>query len=174
MLYDPPTVLVLRGVPGIGKSTLAARISAEMSGNIVSADDYFTNVQGEYNFKPEEIHLAHQACWRSFYALISSADHTGLVIVDNTNIHEAEIGPYVLPAEACGYKVAILNVVDPTHPSPADLALRTKHGVPETIIERMYMRVLSVSLPPWWKTLTVHGSVSMLELGVAIQELVRS
>lgn len=171
MLYEIPMVLVLSGLPGSGKSTIAKRLDKELLANVVSADDYFTDANGQYTYVPSEIGLAHQSCWRQFYALVSSVDHSGLVVVDNTNIHEGEIAPYVLPAEAHGYKVVIVRV-DAEGASAAELAKRTLHGVPQVVIARMATDGARATLPPYWKTLkaTVHTDVG--ELFKAAQELV--
>lgn len=134
------TVKILRGIPGSGKTTLAR----EMGELTVSADDYFM-VDGVYCFNPREIHLAHQACWRRFYSEATS--DTEVIVVDNTNITAAEIAPYVLPAEANGYKVQIITI----QADPVQAFSRNVHGVPSHIVLGMAQKLEREVLPPWWE-----------------------
>ena len=51
-------LILLRGLPGAGKSTLAKM----MSDSHYEADMYFTNDEGEYHFDPLKLKQAHQWC----------------------------------------------------------------------------------------------------------------
>jgi len=140
------TVKILRGIPGSGKSTLAR----EMGEVTVSADDYFT-VDGVYSFNPRELPNAHQACWRRFYREAEAG--TEVIVVDNTNITAAEIAPYVLPAEANGYKIQIITI----QADPVQAFNRNVHGVPFEVVLRMAERLNSEVLPPWWEHIREDG-----------------
>lgn len=59
-----PTLYLIRGVPGSGKSTFANNIlQAGLVAGVVEADDYFIDVvTGEYNFDPSKLKNAHSYC----------------------------------------------------------------------------------------------------------------
>jgi tRNA uridine 5-carbamoylmethylation protein Kti12 len=81
-------VVILRGLPGSGKSTFATllKIYAESRGlqaQICCADDYFIQSNG-YKFEPGQLSNAHARCEDyCFFALQRSVP---VVIIDNTNV----------------------------------------------------------------------------------------
>ena len=130
---------ILRGLPGSGKSSLAIMLEHYLSDNCLtfSADRYFENYMGEYNFDSSKIGKAHADCLERFTAcVLKGEDH---VIVDNTNTQEWEYEKYVKLARQQGYDVIILRVE--TDLNDAELAKRNIHGVPEETIARMRHRL---------------------------------
>jgi len=146
-------LIILRGLPGSGKSTFARSIPAGPIQHhwiepkaVCSADDYFVDQEtGAYAFNPSDIGLAHRQCFAK--ALHFTLLETGLVIIDNTNIHASEIAPYYLLGETRGYDVRILFFPCSIERS---LAQQT-HGVPEAVIRRMARTLETETLPPYWK-----------------------
>lgn len=135
-------VIIMRGIPGSGKSTVGAGLAG--AGIKVSADDFFM-VNGEYQFNPAQISAAHADCFRRFLACLAHGVDT--VVVDNTNLATWECSPYVLAANAFGYEVEIVNV-------KCDAAVayaRQTHGVPAMAHARMAATLASEQLLPWWK-----------------------
>jgi thymidylate kinase len=58
-----PALILIRGLPGAGKTTLANVLSEEGLYPIFSVDDYFTNSEtGEYKFVFSDNHLAYSSC----------------------------------------------------------------------------------------------------------------
>jgi adenylate kinase family enzyme len=56
-----PTLFLVRGIPGSGKSTFAKHIWNEYA--ICEADKFFHNKEtGEYNFDPSRLKEAHEWC----------------------------------------------------------------------------------------------------------------
>ena len=58
-------LILLRGLPGSGKSTLAKIILQLRSTDepeVLSADDFFEDKEGEYNFDPTKLKEAHNYC----------------------------------------------------------------------------------------------------------------
>lgn len=76
--------LLLRGYPGSGKS-FAGRLLASEWGNTVicSADDYWIDSKGFYNFDVTKLKLAHDDCFNKFKKAIEKGMN---VIIDNTNL----------------------------------------------------------------------------------------
>lgn len=128
-------VIIMRGLPGSGKSTKAR----SYGGTIVSADDYFMS-GGEYRFDPAKIGAAHADCKRKFEEALKRGD--SIIVVDNTNTMSWEYQPYADMAKRYGYEVEIDAVGDATPSAllPQQLSDRNLHGVPPASIEKMVQR----------------------------------
>lgn len=141
-------VMILRGLPGSGKSTFAAEIMAKHHYCAVcSADNYFM-FGGEYRFDAVKLPLAHDACLRKYVAFLHTppANLPVKLIVDNTNILVWEIAPYYRLAEVFGHQVKVI-----TFPCEVETAIaRNIHAVPGLTILAMAERMASEHLPPWW------------------------
>lgn len=125
-------VVILRGVPGAGKSAfIKNNFPADVS--VCSADSYFINDDRKYEFRPELIGEAHNACMRKFIFLTANDTGHSLVIVDNTGIYYSEVSPYVLVAQSRSYEVQVIRLVI----DPAIAAARNVHNVPPALIHRM-------------------------------------
>ena len=57
-------VIITSGIPGAGKSTWIRRNTNPWMTEVFSADDYFINETGRYNFQPEKLSEAHCSCLR--------------------------------------------------------------------------------------------------------------
>jgi hypothetical protein len=132
---SPRLLIILRGLPGSGKSTIAKRLCESISGAVVcSADDYFTK-DGVYAFNPMEVPEAHNTCRN--LAEHRMAQGYPAVIIDNTNTRLAHMEPYLLLAKKYGYQVVIKPVggmrpenVEPYHK-------RQTHRVPISTMIRL-------------------------------------
>lgn len=154
-------VIIMRGIPGSGKSTFARNYELRSSTKtvIVSADDYFKQQDGSYNFVPEKIGEAHAQCADSFWFFLRQDKElrNGTLIVDNTNTSVWEIAPY--------YQTAITYKQDPeillVHCDPQlvfDNRNRNTHNVPRGKIWQMYQNILTEKLPPHWKQNVILSS----------------
>ncbi len=124
------TLYILRGLPGSGKSTLAKQLAGE-TGIICSADDFFVDEKGKYNWDPSKISEAHR--WN--HARIKDSISVGIspVIIDNTHVTQWELQqlkPLVEYAENHGYDVQIKEPTTPWAFNAEELAKRNTHGVP--------------------------------------------
>ena len=134
-------VEIMRGVSGAGKSTYAGKYFPDAE--VCSADHFFMNGDGEYEFNPAKLPLAHQTCFRKFLGLLAqSCNH---IVVDNTNMSAWEISPYVLAGESYGYDVTIHEIKVNVNIA----AGRNVHGVPLAGIQRQASNMQK--LPPFWK-----------------------
>lgn len=163
-------VIIMRALPGSGKSTFAKQLAARVKSEggtavICSADDYFYELGGgTYQFDPSKIGDAHKQCFKKFIKAIQ--DNIDLVIVDNTNLSTWEFSPYKTYAEAMDYTFEIKQVKT----NPAESFKRQQHGVPQRSYEFMNDRFNSEWVPPWWdkkeymSTTTEDGSPDFPEI----------
>jgi len=96
-----PYCFVFIGLPGSGKSTLASEFSETFNAPICSAD-FFHMKDGKYNWKPENVGKAHEACKFMFQKCINNEES---VIVDNTNVKPSDYIYYIDTAEEAGYQI---------------------------------------------------------------------
>lgn len=157
-------VIILSGVSGCGKSRYIETISPKFySGKVigvVSAYSYFISdkdeTRGEYNFTPSEIDKAHAECFRHFiYYMTHIYQNYEVVWVDNTNTTVAEIGPYVLAAQAYGWEPEILTFLACGTSDLEMCAERNRHGVPLNEIKNQHKLLQQRQLPPWWKNIYI-------------------
>lgn len=122
------TLLLLRGIPGAGKSTLAKQIAETNGAPIFSIDSYFENERGEYHFDYTKNHLAYKEC----ESKTKDALEKGIpfVIVDNTFTLEWEMKPYEDLAIEYGYLFSVVTVEN-RHGG------KNVHQIPEEQIEKM-------------------------------------
>lgn len=127
------TVIIMRGIPGSGKSTRARELVGD-TGVIHSTDEYFMK-DGTYLFDATRIGLYHRLNFEAFVRSLEAG--TSPVIVDNTNIRRRDFKRYVKAAGEAGY-----DVVEEVIPMPSiDVAVeRNTHGIPREAIQRMIDR----------------------------------
>lgn len=103
-----PSLILLRGLPGAGKSTLADVLS-ENKWPVFSVDSFFTDaVTQEYQFRFEDNHLAYKACQQGTETAMQNRIEK--IFVDNTFTLEWEMEPYFKLAGAYNYRLFVLTV----------------------------------------------------------------
>lgn len=131
--------VILRGLPGSGKSYLAYQIIEETVKNpaehIFSADKFFINSRGQYKFEPEKIPTAHEFTQRQFTQ--GASQGMSPLIVDNTNMCYWEMYYYIQVAVQYGYHVEIMEPETPWKFAEGKLASKNQHSVPSETIKRM-------------------------------------
>ncbi|XP_028444996.1 NEDD4-binding protein 2 [Perca flavescens] len=138
-------LVLLRGAPGSGKTTLARAYLEHNPGGVrLSTDDYFTR-NGEYQFDPAALGEAHE--WNHKQAKEAFERGANPIIIDNTNMQSWEMRPYVVQALKHGYKVLFREPDTWWKNKPRELERRTTHNVPVEKIRRMlngYERFITV------------------------------
>lgn len=122
-----PTLYLIRGVPGSGKSSLARILLAnQVVDDIAEADDFFVQ-DGLYSFDASKLREAHGWCQKHTENCLDK----GLSIaVSNTSTTEKEVETYRKIAEQYGAKFVSL-IVENRHEG------KNTHGVPEEKIQQM-------------------------------------
>ncbi|XP_061439089.1 NEDD4-binding protein 2 isoform X2 [Rhineura floridana] len=140
-------LLLLRGVPGSGKSYLARALLEDNPGGIIlSTDDYFYQKNGQYQFNADCLAQAHE--WNQKRAKEAFEKRITPIIIDNTNTQAWEMKPYVALSQEHKYKVIFREPDTWWKFKPKELERRNVHGVSKEKIKRMlerYERCLTVS-----------------------------
>lgn len=92
---------LVRGLPGSGKSTLAKTLTK----NVVEADQFLYNENGEYVWTQERVLRAHRLCQETVKKYMEEGRNK--IAVANTFIKLRDMKPYKKLAEEYGYKVII-------------------------------------------------------------------
>jgi predicted kinase len=124
-------LILLRGLPGAGKSTLAKiilQIRETDEPEVLSADDFFINENGEYEFDSQKIKEAHQYC--QFRCSERMRQQKVKIVVANTFTQEWEMKVYFDMAERYNYRVHTI-IVENRHGS------ENVHGVPKDKHQQM-------------------------------------
>ncbi|XP_073345250.1 uncharacterized protein n4bp2l2 [Pagrus major] len=131
-------LILMRGLPGSGKSTRARELlSTGPSGIILSTDDYFAHRDG-YRYDVGLLGAAHE--WNQSRAKDAMHDGRSPIIIDNTNLQAWEMKPYVKLALERGYKVDFCEPDTSWKFDPYELEKRNKHRVPQEKIAQMMDR----------------------------------
>ena len=144
-------VIIMRGLPGAGKSTLIEAMAQvlDVVPVVCSADKFYADAKCTRT--AANIADAHAACLAAFAAAVRS--HERVVVVDNTNSQPREYEQYVLESERAGYKVLVVEMQCAARALVATLCQRSRHNVPLDACLAMYDRWQhdphAVHVAPW-------------------------
>ena len=107
---------IVRGLSGSGKSSIARELVDEIWDaekrsfvkDFYSADDYFTDYYGNYNFDPNKLKEAHEQCQENV-ELAMQRDCVRKIAVANTFSQAWEAEPYFKLAEKHGFNPFVLE-----------------------------------------------------------------
>lgn len=125
--------IVVRGLPGSGKSTFASLIAGKDS--IVAADD-FLYVDGKYVFTPERLKEAQRLALAKFIELVKAGEP--LIVYTGVSPDLVDVRPYEMLAKEKGYSITYL-VVENRH------GKTSIHDVPSSVV-KMMRSVFKISL----------------------------
>lgn len=109
MMHINRTIILLRGLPGSGKSSLAKILSESGKYPIFSVDDYFTKSEtNEYQFDFKENHIAYKSCETNVENELKKG--TEKIFVHNTFTLEWEMEPYFKLAQKYNYSVFVITI----------------------------------------------------------------
>ena len=142
------TLILIRGLPGSGKTTLAKSLADKW----IEADQFFMDGYGNYNFDSEKLSEAHRDCQERTRAFM---EPSGVVVsspqpfkgmyeyktiaVSNTFAQRWHMEPYIRMAEELGYRLTVISLFD-NGLTDEELVERTIHAVPIEAIADMRKR----------------------------------
>jgi NEDD4-binding protein 2 len=129
---------IVRGLSGSGKTSLAGEITNPIwcsdrkafFKDVYSADDYFTDEQGNYNFDPSKLKDAHEDCQKNV-ELAMTKDYVCKIAVANTFSQAWEAEPYFKLAEKYSYSPLVVECQN---------TFQNVHNVPQESIDAMAER----------------------------------
>lgn len=123
------SLILLRGLPGAGKSALAYVLSEKNTYPIFSVDDFFTDERtGEYVFNFSDNHLAYKQCEE--LSRDAMKQNIAKVFVHNTFTMDWELEPYLKLASKFNYALFVVTVEN-YH------GTQNTHGVSEEQLQKM-------------------------------------
>jgi predicted kinase len=123
------SLILIRGLPGAGKTTLAKMLSDHGKWPVFSVDDFFTDPQtGAYEFHFEKNYLAYEHCQTNVEKAMRAMSEK--IFVDNTFTLEWELEPYFSLAARYNYTVFVVTVEN-RHGG------KNTHGIAAEQIEKM-------------------------------------
>ncbi len=126
------SLLIVRGLPGSGKSTLCKLLSQNDRWPVFAIDDYFTDPKtGSYHFEFENNYKAYASCEQRTKKALE--DGVELVLVDNTFVLDWEIEPYLKMASEYHYRLHVVTAEN-FHEGKND------HDISQDQIEKMAMK----------------------------------
>jgi tRNA uridine 5-carbamoylmethylation protein Kti12 len=127
-------LILVRGLPGSGKTTLGhiiLRCVISDIPDVISADDYFVDENGNYNFDVTKLKEAHNQCEQR--CSIKMKNEFSRIVVANTFTQEWEMESYFNMAERYNYRVHTV-IVENRHGS------ENVHGVSVEKLDQMKSR----------------------------------
>lgn len=132
-MFDPtkPTLYLIRGVSGAGKSTFARILADSLGISYYEADEFFVDKEtGEYNFDPALLSHAHEVCKYQTECGLSMGFS---VVVSNTSTTEKEVKTYQNLAEY--YQANFVSLIVENRNGTMSV-----HDVPEEVLQRQRNR----------------------------------
>lgn len=127
------TIIITRGTSSSGKTTLANLICQQVGNVVVSADDYYYDADGNYNFDASKLGKAHDHCKKMFMLFLNEPS-VNTIVVSNTNTKESDWKFYEEEGKKAGAMIIFL-VIEKRHDNI------NSHSVPEHVLERQEQNI---------------------------------
>jgi predicted kinase len=131
-VVDNAELIIIRGVPGSGKSTYANKHFKSPEYKIFEADDYFGKGKN-YKFDVSKIGEAHRICFENVKKRLEAGKK---VVVSNTFVKLKEIKPYIDLGKKLGKATRILRMSG---------SFKSVHRVPDEKVEEMKKNFVNVN-----------------------------
>ena len=122
----PREIVLVRGIPGSGKSTFARLLG----GQHIESDMFFMK-NGKYQFNPKKLKQAHRWCQHRVEDWMKTGQER--IVVSNTFTQEWEMESYFKLAKTYGYKISTV-IAENRHGG------QNTHNVPQEILDAMHDR----------------------------------
>ena len=127
--------VILRGLPGSGKSTRAAELIKNDGAVVCSMDDYWTRGGQPYKRVPAKWKQSQQFCEEQAEGAFKSGKP--LVVIDNTTLKRSTVEHYKEVAASHGYDVRVEVIGDFSEAACKTYAERGIHKVPLDTLKHM-------------------------------------
>ncbi|WP_375749834.1 ATP-binding protein [Vibrio sp. HN007] len=117
--------ILIRGLPGSGKTTLAKKMKTQLGAKHYEADMYFEDRHGNYVYDASKIVSAHRWCQEQTKQALKEGHN---VIVSNTFVQQWEMKVYEDMASEEGIELSVFI---------CNGEYQNIHNVPEEVIDRM-------------------------------------
>lgn len=124
----PPRLILIRGLPGSGKSTRAKQICNEIDAIHFETDMYFIDSEGKYNFDANKLPQAHLWCQQQVEAALAEGKS---VVVSNTFVRHWEMKAYQILAKRYDIAIEVQTCTG---------RFQNIHKVPTSVIQSMQKR----------------------------------
>lgn len=142
MAHSMKKLILVRGLPGSGKSTIGQEYKKKHSDScfICATDEYWFRPDGIYDFNIELIGESHRWNQHRVEEILDEevdSEWDTIVVVDNTNITFQEMKPYIKMALVVGFEIEFMEPSTSWRYDVEECFKRNGHGVPYATILRM-------------------------------------
>lgn len=125
-------LILIRGIPGSGKSSLYETKFKNKGYKHVEADMFHINKDGEYKYNPDNVKNGHMWCQKRTRELLESGKK---VVVSNTFVKEFEMKFYFNLAEELNKSIQVIRMTT---------QFKSIHNVPEKSLNKMKKEFIDV------------------------------